>query len=51
MDTAAAPYRIDRALSQLRLAGVLDAVAGVVIGPFSRTDAREVERILKPAGS
>ncbi len=28
-------YRIDRLLSQLLLAGVLDAVAGVVIGAFS----------------
>jgi muramoyltetrapeptide carboxypeptidase len=28
-------YRIDRLLSQLRLAGVLDAVAGIVIGAFS----------------
>jgi muramoyltetrapeptide carboxypeptidase len=28
-------YRIDRLLSQLRLAGVLDAVSGVVIGAFS----------------
>ena len=29
------PYRIDRYLSQLRLAGVLDSVRGVVVGGFS----------------
>lgn len=48
-DTNEAPYRIDRLLSQLRLAGVLDEVNGVVLGTFtSKTekDAKEVERIL-----
>ena len=34
-DVNEAPYRVDRMLSQLRLAGVLDAVAGVVAGSFS----------------
>ena len=34
-DVNEAPYRVDRMLSQLRLAGVLDAVAGVVVGRFS----------------
>jgi len=29
------PYRVDRLLSQLRLAGVLDGVAGVVVGRFT----------------
>jgi muramoyltetrapeptide carboxypeptidase len=46
-DTGERPYRTDRALSQLRLAGVLDAVAGVVIGQFSKTDAQETERVLR----
>lgn len=32
------PYRVDRLLSQLRLAGVLDGVAGVVIGRFTCDD-------------
>lgn len=32
------PYRIDRLLSQLRLAGVLDGVAGVVVGQFTCDD-------------
>ena len=43
-------YRIDRMLTQLKLAGVLDAVAGFVLGHFSdneSTDRRvEVENIL-----
>ncbi len=30
------PYRVDRLLAQLRLAGVLDAVRGFVIGSFSQ---------------
>jgi muramoyltetrapeptide carboxypeptidase len=35
------PYRIDRMLTQLELAGVLDRVAGVVIGQFTEcTDSR-----------
>lgn len=46
-DTGEAPYRIDRSLSQLRLAGVLDKIKGVVAGQFSRTDEKEVERILE----
>ena len=33
-DVNEAPYRVNRMLSQLRLAGVLDAVAGVVAGSF-----------------
>lgn len=33
-DRGEAPYRIDRMLSQLHLAGHLDAVAGVVLGSF-----------------
>jgi muramoyltetrapeptide carboxypeptidase len=32
------PYRVDRMLSQLQLAGVLDAVAGVVAGRFTFDD-------------
>ena len=29
------PYRVDRLLTQLRLAGVLDAAAGFVLGSFT----------------
>jgi muramoyltetrapeptide carboxypeptidase len=38
-DVAEASYRIDRMLAHLRHAGVLDAVAGVVLGAFSTGDA------------
>ena len=33
-DRGEAPYRIDRMLSQLRLAGHLDGIAGVILGSF-----------------
>ena len=33
------PYRVDRLLTQLRLAGVLDAVAGFVLGSFTEGGA------------
>ena len=49
-DVNEAPYRIDRSLSQLRLAGVLDGVAGVVLGNFSSKepkDAQDIERVLR----
>jgi muramoyltetrapeptide carboxypeptidase len=48
-DTNEAPYRVDRMLSQLRLAGILDAIAGVVVGSFSpadHPDAKELDRVL-----
>lgn len=35
------PYRIDRMLQQLRLAGVLDRVAGVVFGQCTRCTSRD----------
>jgi muramoyltetrapeptide carboxypeptidase LdcA involved in peptidoglycan recycling len=37
-------------LSQLRLAGVMDAVAGVVVGNFSAKNAaesQEIQRVLR----
>jgi muramoyltetrapeptide carboxypeptidase len=37
-DVGERPYRIDRCLTQLRLAGVLDGVAGVAIGQFTGCD-------------
>jgi muramoyltetrapeptide carboxypeptidase len=49
-DVNEAPYRVDRSLSQLRLAGVLDAVAGVVAGSFTSkdpADAKEFDRVLR----
>ncbi|HEV8061521.1 MAG TPA: LD-carboxypeptidase [Gemmataceae bacterium] len=48
-DVNEAPYRVDRSLSQLRLAGILDSVAGVMVGSFSskeKSDAKELERVL-----
>jgi muramoyltetrapeptide carboxypeptidase len=48
-DVHEAPYRIDRYLSQLRLAGALDSIAGVVAGGFTSDDpkhANEFDRIL-----
>jgi muramoyltetrapeptide carboxypeptidase len=32
-----APYRVDRLVTQLRLAGVLDGVAGIALGGFTET--------------
>jgi muramoyltetrapeptide carboxypeptidase len=46
-DTGEKPYRTDRALSQLRLAGVLDEVAGVIVGDFSATDKEDTQRVLR----
>jgi muramoyltetrapeptide carboxypeptidase len=46
-DTGEAPYRVDRMFSQLRLAGVLDEVAGIILGSFDNTDVLEVERVIR----
>jgi muramoyltetrapeptide carboxypeptidase len=46
-DTGEAPYRVDRMLAQLRLAGVLREAAGIIVGSFDRTDAAEVDRIFR----
>ena len=35
------PYRVDRMLSQLRLAGVLDRIAGLLVGSFSGAESPE----------
>jgi muramoyltetrapeptide carboxypeptidase len=40
-DVAERPYRIDRMLTHLRLAGKLDRVAAVVLGSFADCDGRE----------
>jgi muramoyltetrapeptide carboxypeptidase len=43
-DVDEAPYRVDRMLSQLRLSGVLEKVAGVILGDFSHQEgATQVE--------
>jgi muramoyltetrapeptide carboxypeptidase len=40
-DVAERPYRIDRMLTQLRLAGKLERVAAVVLGSFADCDGHE----------
>ena len=40
-DIAERPYRIDRMLTHLRLAGKLDHVAAVVLGSFAECDGRD----------
>jgi muramoyltetrapeptide carboxypeptidase len=44
-DTGEAPYRIDRMFAQLRLAGILESAAGILLGSFDKTDPKEAERI------
>lgn len=46
-DTGEKAYRIDRMLSQLRLAGLLDRFAGVVLGTFDGADETELAAVLK----
>jgi muramoyltetrapeptide carboxypeptidase len=46
-DTGEAPYRVDRMFAQLRLAGVLDRVAGLLIGTFDETDAKAVDAVVR----
>lgn len=49
-DVNEAPYRVDRMLSQLRLAGVLDSVNGIIVGSFTTRDAAElkdIDRVLR----
>jgi muramoyltetrapeptide carboxypeptidase len=44
-DVGERPYRIDRMLTQLRLAGALDRVAGIAIGQFTQCDDPDLEGI------
>jgi muramoyltetrapeptide carboxypeptidase len=41
------PYRVDRMLTQLRLAGKLEACAGIVLGDWSDCHPEEVDRSLQ----
>lgn len=38
-DISEEPYRVDRMLSQLRLSGVLDRIAGLLVGSFSGAES------------
>jgi muramoyltetrapeptide carboxypeptidase len=54
-DVHEAPYRIDRALTQMRLAGALDGVAGVMLGEFLHCGVGETlnavfRELLSPMG-
>ncbi|MBI3347500.1 MAG: LD-carboxypeptidase [Burkholderiales bacterium] len=40
-DISEEPYRVDRMLSQLRLAGVLDHIAGLLVGSFSGVESQD----------
>jgi muramoyltetrapeptide carboxypeptidase len=42
-DVDEAPYRVDRMLGTLRLAGKLDRCAGVVLGHFTKSEDSEEE--------
>jgi len=46
------PFRVDRLLTQLKLSGVLDAVAGIVLGSFSEAAAPDavLRQTLLPLG-
>jgi muramoyltetrapeptide carboxypeptidase len=49
-DVDEAPYRVDRYLSQLRLAGVLDQVSGVLVGGFATKtpeESKDIDRVLR----
>ncbi len=45
-DIDEAPYRVDRMLTQLKIAGVLDQISGFIFGQCTRCDADEDEESL-----
>ena len=46
-DIDEAPYRVDRMLTQLRLGGVFDACAGIVLGDWNNCVPEEGDRSLE----
>jgi muramoyltetrapeptide carboxypeptidase len=46
-DTGEKAYRVDRMLSQMKLAGLLDKFAGAVIGTFDGADEEELAAVLR----
>lgn len=45
-DVGERPYRIDRMINQLRISGILDSVAGVVLGDFTQCEEEAAPRTL-----
>ncbi len=45
-DTSEAPYRVDRMIYQLKLAGVFDRISGMIVGRF--TDYEEDDQMYRP---
>ena len=43
-ETAEEPYRLDRMMTQLKLAGVLDKLKGIVFGKCVKCEAEEPEK-------
>ena len=46
-DTHEAAYRVDRMLSQLRLAGLLEGLSGVILGSFDGADQSELAEVFR----
>ncbi len=47
-DVSEAPYRIDRMLRQLQLAGKLRGLRGAILGQFTKTEEREKNKVENP---
>lgn len=47
-DVSEAPYRIDRMLRQLQLAGKLEGLRGAILGQFTKTEERERNKVDNP---
>ncbi|TWU29963.1 S66 peptidase family protein [Bythopirellula polymerisocia] len=47
-DVSEAPYRIDRMLRQLQLAGKLQPLRGAILGQFTKTEEREKNEVKNP---
>ena len=47
-DVGEAPYRIDRMLQQLKLAGKLGQIRGAILGQFTKSEEREKNEVKNP---
>ncbi len=43
-DVDEAPYRVDRMLNQLKLAGTLEKLSGIILGEFTSCEEKDVEK-------